>query len=197
VQWVSLLVVVAAACALGLRWNNIPERWTIHWGIGGQPEGWANRNFWNVFWPLMLGAAIWTALELIAAKVKRGGGDTHATRRMLSLLRIVQLAPTISLAATSVWLPLGTPASPLPLVGFTLVLLASTIALEVARLGTPARRAGLLHRDPNDDRLWVPSKLGWALNFGHPEARRTATVLLLPPIFILIAVVFCLWAARR
>ncbi len=196
-QWVSFLVLVAAACALGLRWSHIPERWTIHWGIGGQPDGWADRSFWNVFWPLMLAAAIWAALELIAAKVKRGGRDTQATQRMLALLRIVELAPTISLAATSVWLPLGRPASPLPLVAFTLVVIASTIALEVARLGTPARRAGLFHRDPHDDRLWVPTKVGWALNFGHPEARRTMTVLLLPPIFIVAAVVFCLLAARR
>ncbi|HMI86230.1 MAG TPA: hypothetical protein VK550_19180 [Polyangiaceae bacterium] len=59
----------------------------------------------------------------------------------------------------------------------------------------PAGRQGLFYNDPKDERLWVATPLGSSLNFGHPEARRVFATLLLPPVFILITVAFCLWAA--
>ena len=196
-QWFSLFVLLAASGVLGLFWDEIPDRWTTHWGVGGRPDGWTSRSVGNVFWPLLLGAAIWVLLELAALRAKRGAGDTKTERKALVALRAIQLTPTIVLAVTAVWLPLGQPASPFPLVVFSLLMVTCAIGFAVGQLKTAVGRDAVLDRNADDERLWVPRKLGWSLNFGHPEARRTMAVLLLPPFFIVAAIIFCLLATRR
>jgi uncharacterized membrane protein len=73
------------------------------------------------------------------------------------------------------------------------------VARAGSRQGTGASsgQRGLFFKDPGDARLWVESPLGFALNFGHPEARRTLGVLLLPPLLIVMTLACCLWAARH
>ena len=41
---VALLPLLAAATLLTDRWQTIPERFSIHWGLDGQPNGW---NAWG------------------------------------------------------------------------------------------------------------------------------------------------------
>jgi uncharacterized membrane protein len=205
VAWLSLFVLIAAACALGLFWDHVPPRWTTHWGVGGRPDAFAEKDVWSAFWPLIVGFGVWLAFEAMARLIARRAHDERMRSRALSVLRVAGLIPIVILAATSLWLPFGTPSSPLFLIVFsvTVVLAGVVVILRVAcagsRQGTGASggQRELFYNDPTDSRLWVESPLGAALNFGHPEARRTLGVLLLPPILIVMTIVFCLWAGRH
>jgi uncharacterized membrane protein len=196
---------MAAASVLGLFWDRIPLQWTTHWGAGGRPDAFAEKDVWSAFWPLIVGTGVWLAFEAIARQIARRTHDERMRSRALRSLRTAGLIPVVILAATSLWLPLGTPSSPLPLILFSMtVVLAGVVVIRSAvragsREGTSAsaRQRGLFYNDPSDARLWVESPLGVALNFGHPEARRTLGVLLLPPVLIVLTIVFCLWAARH
>src|SRR5579862_3303629 len=59
-RWPSFAVLLLAACYLALRWDAIPARWIIHWGAGGQPNGWATRTIPGVF-----GLLAFTAIVLV------------------------------------------------------------------------------------------------------------------------------------
>jgi len=205
VAWLSLFVLIAAASVLGLFWDRIPPRWTTHWGVGGRPDAFAEKDIWSASWPLIVGFGVWLAFEVIARLIARRAHDERMRSRALRLLRAAGLIPVVILAATSLWLPFGTPSSPLFLIVFstTVVLAGVVVILSMARAGSrqetsaSAGQRGLFYNDPTDSRLWVERPLGVALNFGHPEARRTLGVLLLPPVLIVMTIAFCLWAARH
>ena len=38
--WLSPVILLAAAAVLARRWDQIPDRWIVHWGVGGVPNGW-------------------------------------------------------------------------------------------------------------------------------------------------------------
>ena len=59
---------------LQLHWSAIPERFPIHWGIDGQPNGWATRTGPGVYGPLLIAAATCLLLGAIAY------GVLHASR---------------------------------------------------------------------------------------------------------------------
>jgi uncharacterized membrane protein len=204
-HWLSLFVLVAATCVLGSMYDRLPERWVTHWGLGGQPDAWSHRSMGSVFWPLLLGAAMWLISETCARIVVRRVHDDRARVRLFRVVRATALIPVVILAATSLWLPLGTPSSPLSLIVFSMAVVVAGVLLvhrlasgasALSEAGTPAKGRGLFYNDPADERLWVETSLGFALNFGHPEARRLAGVLLLPPLLILATIAFCAWAAR-
>jgi len=204
-HWVSLFVLMAATCVLGLVYDHLPERWATHWGVGGQPDAWSHRNIGGVFWPLFLGAAIWSIAETFAQVVARRVHDDGARARLFRVVRTTSLIPVVIFSATSLWLPLGTPSSPLPLIVFSIAVVLAGVLLAhrmaggasaASEAGAQATRRGLFYKDPADERLWIETPLGFALNFGHPEARRLAGVLLLPPLLILVTIAFCAWVAR-
>jgi len=204
-HWLSLFVLMAAACVLGLAWNGLPERWATHWSVGGQVDAWANKSVGAVFWPLLLGAVIWVTLEVVVRLAARRVQDDGARRRMFRVVRTAILMPAVILAATSVWLPLGKPSSPLPLIIFSMIVVLPGVLLVykvaqpsglAAEAGAERTRRGLFYKNPADERLWVETPLGFALNFGHPEARPLAGAMLLPPILILLTIAFSMWAAR-
>jgi len=49
------LILAAGAVYLGLRWEEIPEKFPIHWGAHGVVNGWGSRTFFGVFGLLLLG----------------------------------------------------------------------------------------------------------------------------------------------
>lgn len=136
-------------------------------------------------------------------------GLLQATRKKSSVqsssialgLRIVETSLAVVLAGASLWLPLSRPASPFGFVVFTIIVmglgLAAAITLsvrEVKRLTLSGAEKdgwlGLIYRNPYDDRLWVPKRLGTGLtlNFAHRHAWPTLLVLIAPAILILLTV---------
>jgi uncharacterized membrane protein len=54
-------ILAATATYLNANWQRIPQRFPVHWGINGQPNGWATRSVSGVY-GLLLAAAIICAL---------------------------------------------------------------------------------------------------------------------------------------
>jgi hypothetical protein len=48
-------ILAAAAIFLQANWQRLPSRFPIHWGIGGTPDRWAERNWRGVDGPLLAG----------------------------------------------------------------------------------------------------------------------------------------------
>jgi uncharacterized membrane protein len=47
---------ILAACALYLKanWDRLPEHFPVHWGMNGEPNGWATRSISGVYGPLLM-----------------------------------------------------------------------------------------------------------------------------------------------
>lgn len=65
-----------AALYLQTHWELIPERFPVHWGIDGRPNGWSTRSIGGVYGPLLIGFAICAVLEIISY------GIAHWTRQI-------------------------------------------------------------------------------------------------------------------
>jgi len=198
--WVPLLVLASAGAYLTLRWDDIPERWIVHWGISGAPDGWATRTGLQVYGLLVGGVVLWGVFEVVVLVVRSAGRDRAGfeplVRMNVHLLRVVSLAVALLLAILAVTLPLGPHLGPgaIVLLAFVLVggaigfgTVGATRAMAQARAGDPQRLKGyrgLFYYDRDDRRLWVPKVLGigWTINFAHPLAWPVMVLLLGAPL---------------
>ena len=64
VRALPLAFLAGVAALLALRWDGIPARFAVHWGLDGRPDRWAERSAPGVFAPLVLGAALLVGLRL-------------------------------------------------------------------------------------------------------------------------------------
>ena len=202
----TLLPLAATATLLALRWRSIPARFPIHWGLDGQPNGWAHRSPGSAFGLLVFAAVLVLAMGLLgelAAHSSPGhqGRSTilHTTR---STLIAVAWFLTLMCCAISL-LPLARNATamvPLLVAGvviFSLAVIASigyratriAPAISAAGRSTDPRfwkAAGLLYINPGDSALMVPKRdgLGYTLNFGRPVAWIIFGAILLLPLLL-------------
>lgn len=65
-----------AALYLQTHWDSIPERFPVHWGMNGRPNGWSARSVGGVYGPLVIGFVVCAVLEIFSY------GIAHWTRRM-------------------------------------------------------------------------------------------------------------------
>ncbi len=99
-------------------------------------------------------------------------------------------------------LPLFRPVSSLRIVGFMLVVIAGAIVIGMIRLQrgvSELKRAGhkglegyhgVIYRNPDDPRLWVPklAGVGYTLNFAHPWAWPVLLAILSIPLTVILIV---------
>ncbi len=193
------LILGAAAALLGLLWEDLPARWAVHWGLGGHPDGWATKTPLGVFGPLLLGAAIFAIFEIMAQVMKRKAPEQAAVA--IPPLHIIATALSLVFAASAVWLPLLQPSSPWSFIVFTVIVMGAGLTASMIssarafkRMGAGRAPAegyrGLIYKNPNDERLWVPKRYGWGwtINFAHPAGLPTLLLLLSPAVLILITV---------
>src|SRR5437870_2236214 len=64
-RWLSLAILLATAVALWLLWDRLPERWPAHYGLNGQPDGWATKTPFGVFLPVGAGLLMCGFFELL------------------------------------------------------------------------------------------------------------------------------------
>lgn len=202
--WVPLLVLAAGGVFLTLHWDEIPERWVVHWGAGGTPNGWAARTLLDVYGLLLGGVALWALFEAVAAVVRARGRRTPAVQPVASatvhMLRLVSSAVAVLMAFLAVTLPLGPHVGPGAIVGLTVVLLGGAFWLGAARATRLVRRArtaepgrdagyrGLFYHSSQDPRLFVPKALGvgWTINYAHPLAWPVTVLLIGAPLAIVV-----------
>lgn len=166
-QAAPFVALAATALDLQARWGDLPERFPVHWGLDGQPNGWAVRNPAGVFGPLVLGAVIAGSVVLFAALLRReprlagataGATDAGAASAVVSARNRFRHAVLWTLLATecipvglTIWisrLPLAArapgQAPGAPAVGPLLALVGLFVAaatIVLARLGRDARQA--------------------------------------------------------
>jgi uncharacterized membrane protein len=73
------LLLAAAAGYLCLRWNDIPDRFPVHWGLDGRPNGWTNRSIGGVFFGPILGFLVCGLMVWIFRAVARGVPRAHVS----------------------------------------------------------------------------------------------------------------------
>ena len=78
-QLAPMLILVAAGLFLGLRWDDVPARFPVHWGIDGHPNGWATRSFMGVYGLLLVGLCTCLLLVLVGASMWRGARRIRAS----------------------------------------------------------------------------------------------------------------------
>ncbi|MGB7308936.1 MAG: DUF5808 domain-containing protein, partial [Candidatus Acidiferrales bacterium] len=201
---------------LQLHWNEIPDRFPVHWGIDGQPNGWSVRTPAGVYGPLLFGASIIVGLAVLTygtlrhtrVQRARGSGSLHVDfpHQVAYFLVAVEffLAGCMSAAAL---LPLtGNPGIVLVLVLVILLLagifplahwmnksrapFADAHALNLVGDGTLDEhwKMGVLYFNPADPALFVEKRfgIGYTLNFGHASSWLIIALVLVLPLALLL-----------
>jgi uncharacterized membrane protein len=197
-------ILAGAAIVLDARWDQIPERFAVHFGADGTPNGWAPRTPAGVFAPLAVGAGVAALLALVRAAIASerlavsGSASGAQGRRYTSAILLGVETWVAVVFATTSFLALGaTLRVVLSVVLGGVVLLILGLGASTAALtrhpsdpgGSPTggwRAGGLVYRDEGDPDLWIPKRIGigWTLNFAHPAAWWVMGLLLLLPIAI-------------
>jgi uncharacterized membrane protein len=199
------LVLIAATGWLAANRSELPERWPIHWGLDGQPDGWATPS--SAFFPLVVGFLIWAVLEFMARRMERhtypnldSKSSTVYGEARADLFRSINLAVSFVMAAIGGFLPFHTTSTTSP--HFSLILVLSLFACiglsvfvfhyRVGDLKFPPGYNALVYSDPNDSRILVPkiSGSGKTLNLAHTTAKLILITALALPLGVLASMLF-------
>jgi uncharacterized membrane protein len=72
IVWVLPFAILAAAGVyLNLHWEEIPDRFPVHFGMTGQPDRWASRTPAGVYGSLGMGAAICLMMSILGWAIQR------------------------------------------------------------------------------------------------------------------------------
>lgn len=93
------ILLAVASAALALRWNSLPDRVPVHWGLDGAPVGWLPHTHKVLFSvPLIQGAECFLMLIMAMALLRRGHrisatgrlstGETGFRRTILRILLV-------------------------------------------------------------------------------------------------------------
>jgi uncharacterized membrane protein len=209
-------ILLATGVFLHFRWDEIPARFAVHWGIDGQPNGWSSRTPMGVYGPLLLGAMISLCMWLTANTLLRSARIIDRARPILVLHdfahRVGLFLLFIEFFLAAVFSCVGL----LPLTGAMPVMIATILMLpavfvlilwlnkgrahiqrsdetspEAAGDGTPDEcwKFGMLYFNPDDAALWVEKRagIGYTMNFAHVSAWVIMALILLVPILGLMA----------
>ncbi len=184
-----LLLVAGTAALLKLRWQTLPERFPIHWGINGQPDLWASRSVTSVFGALLFDLALVVGLGLLGELIVASSPGYEGRSTMVKTTRMVLITSpcfVTTLICTISLLPLSHyPTNFVPLITMSATVFSFGIAgyavFRVFRMerfviagqnSTDGRywRAGFFYFNPGDSALVVPKRngFGYTLNFGRP-----------------------------
>jgi uncharacterized membrane protein len=166
------------AVYLNARWDKIPARFPVHWGLDGQPNRWVERTPHGVFGPLWFNAAIMAVLITLA--LAGYYGSRRSPMRLAMLKMMVALMYLLGFVFALVGL--------LPLHHFSLIVFLLPIVVFVAVIlmysyktstdpdmtsdetSDSSWRLSSIYDNRADPALFVQKRfgLGYTLNFGNP-----------------------------
>jgi uncharacterized membrane protein len=185
--WILLaLAPIAAlgAIALWLRahWAEIPERFPVHWGGNGQPDGWSTKSVHDVYGPLWFGTGLIVLILMLG--VASFYGSRRGPMRLGALKILVATSWFIGYVLGVIGLlPVFQP-SPLLFLIPTALFVIGTIwwGMRMSKIGpgdsTPDEcwHAGGLYYNPADPALFVAKRTGFGFTFNF--ANRLSWVVL-------------------
>ncbi len=209
VWWIlpPFLAIAAAAYFLHTHWLQIPPQFPVHWGVNGEPNRWASRDFAGVYGSLLIGTAMnlfFLAFAWVLARISRKTAMRYVTIRMLQ----VMLYPvTFSFVFAALIPVLLVPTPMIPLV--TLLIPAVTLLFATAlvfwsyqKIRMPAGsgevpepqsdsywKLGLFYWNPQDPAIFVSKRvgIGFTMNFANKVSWVVlAAVLAIPLLFPLL-----------
>jgi uncharacterized membrane protein len=179
-----LAIPCAAASDVYLHWQQIPQRYAIHWAHDGTANGWANKTFAGLYGPPLFGALIIVFLAGISLSILNGSRRSSPTSPAVSLCMVIAYMVAFFSSLT----PFIALHPPLPYAVFS-PLFASLIVLFFLMLGrivyrmfktanepgegdyTPPEnwRGGMVYYNPDDPAIFVQTPVGgfYSLNFGN------------------------------
>ena len=187
-----LAALAAVAVYLGMHWNELPPRYPVHWGLDGQPNGWANRDWRGVYGPLMFAAyldAVTLALAWIISHESRKTAMRYVTVRVLQFVAypltfVFLIVPPLPLSRfVPAWLVAG-------------VLFASIGGLiywSYQKITAPSEedevpepqndaywKAGAFYWNPDDPAIFVSKRvgIGYTMNFANKWSWLTMAAIL-------------------
>jgi len=211
-------ILAATAIYLGIRWDEIPPRFPVHWGVSGAANGWSSRTPLGVYGPLLFGAVVMAAVAISSYVALHYGRPGHgSTARSLAgdfarEMGVFLLSLEFFLAVIFSFVGL------LPLIGNrdpgVLPILIATVAMLVALIFAMSRLAkhyahlhaadgaspeggtadhwkfGVFYANRDDAALFVPKRfgIGYTLNFGHVAAWFIMALTLLVPVVLALTV---------
>ena len=172
-------ILAGAAIYLHANWDRIPQRFPVHYGINGQPNGWAEKSVQGVYGGLILGAEI-VVWMLVTALAVWYGARRSAMRRPLAATMISISYAMAGLFSEVVLQPLRAAPPILVTVLTPFVVLIPSVIYLLRKFNQPRDppdptpeecwKAGMLYYNPNDAALMVEKRsgMGMTVNFGNP-----------------------------
>jgi uncharacterized membrane protein len=151
------VILVAIFVCLWLRWDNIPARIPVHWGISGMPDGWAARSLAAVFGCATIGlltcallASLWYAILRGVRRINSSGPRAIREARFIRMISFFMLAMEYWLALLMGLISLAAlrpnPEAPLPAflpIVLVQTLLVGAIFVIAFRVGQGGWRLGI------------------------------------------------------
>lgn len=78
-QLVPFAILIAISAYLQLRWNQIPRRFPVHWGIDGRPNGWSTNTAMGVYAPIAIGILILAGIAVTAYGIRHLARGMHTS----------------------------------------------------------------------------------------------------------------------
>ena len=189
-----LLLLAVAALWMQRHWNQIPDRFPVHYDIHGNPNRWAHRTWRGVFGPVLIGIpTVLLMLTLAWGLARRSprGSDHAAGFRRNNLRALIGIGWAVSVLFC--WITLS------PLVHFkgsTLIglwVVAVVIGLVIwtvkgamnmdAADNTPdeAWKWGMIYYNPSDPAFVVQKRfgIGYTINLGNRMSWAPAALLVI------------------
>jgi len=195
--WVSILpflLLLGTALFLRAHWNSIPERFPIHWGVNGVPNGWAERNVRGVYGVLIFGGLLncWLVITVLATwyGVRRSHYRKAIVQIALAAEFALSIVPSVIALSPVLKISPGTMIAAVLSTAVAVVAVAIWIAKRAQAVaswsGDGTRQSdwvgGVWYFNRNDPSLAVPRRDG----FGYTPnlARPVAWLLFLMPLAI-------------
>jgi uncharacterized membrane protein len=172
-----LMLLGAAALYLNANWDRIPDRFPVHWGIDGQPNGWSTRSIPGVYGGLMFGAETVLLLLVMALATWFGARRSSLRRPLTGFMIVVSYALAGMLSMFSLGRLSGRPM----MAGLLPMLLIPIGAFYLVRKFNQPRdppdptpdecwKGGVFYFNRSDPALMVEKHTGMGLtvNFGNP-----------------------------
>jgi uncharacterized membrane protein len=162
-QSAPFAVLIVAGVWLRLHWTQIPEKFPVHWGMSGQPNGWASRSLAGVYGTLVLGLAICAGLFLFnygvavfSRRIRANGAAGERELRFRYIMLCIMLGSEFFVAFICSWVSLlalrSGQAMPNPAVvllgNLALVIAITFILIRTGQGGTKLGRSSS---------SWIPS----------------------------------------
>lgn len=182
--WIWIPPFVALALTAGylqLHWNQLPERFPVHWGADGQPNRWSSREPLTVFAPILIGAGMNLFMLGLAWLFTQLSRNTIMRRITVRFLEVLLYPLTFTFVIVAL-LPFGlvVPLWLIPAIMLTCV--AGLIFWSYRQIVAPAIadavpepqsdsywKAGMFYYNPNDPAIFVAKRvgIGYTLNFAN------------------------------